>query len=352
MGRIGFVGLAVAAVISSVLVVATAELRMGVRPSDVAGELLFPHLTDRLNTLRSVVVKHKGHEVALDLNGATWVARDRDGYPADAGKIASLVVQLAQMTRVEAKTRLPEKYGRLNLGDPDSAESGAKEVRLMAGNGKSLASLIVGKQKFSLGADGRGVYVRLPDDPQTWLARAEIDPAVSAGGWLDPDIVDIRPEMITGVTVTHPAGGKIRLVRPKSGGSDFELANIPRGKEVTSAYALNEIAGVLSSLTLEDVARPDKVAFTPKNTITAVYECRNGMRVTIEIVDHDGKTWLKIAADSDVTGDVKAAEARQLAAQIALKGENWVFRVAGYEVSALKKRMSDLVSKGGSASRS
>ena len=104
MTRTGFLALVVAAVLAVALVLASVARRPAVRSADVVGTSVFPGLTHRLNGLNSVVITSKDGTVTLDVNGKAWTVRERDGYPADGGKVAA--ADFAKTANLATGTRL------------------------------------------------------------------------------------------------------------------------------------------------------------------------------------------------------------------------------------------------------
>src|SRR5207245_1110174 len=146
----------------------------------------------------------------------------------------ALVVQVVQLDTVEAKTRLPAKYDRLDLGDPKAKDSRAKEVVLIDSSGKTLADLVVGKRKFTLGSKEGGVYVRVPPDGQAWLAQGDLDPGTTPRDWLKRDIAIVGDMEIRRISVTHPDGSKVIVERATPAESSFKIANLPHHQEPES----------------------------------------------------------------------------------------------------------------------
>ncbi|TAL04558.1 MAG: DUF4340 domain-containing protein [Rhodospirillaceae bacterium] len=350
MTRTGFFTLCAATAVILAFTVYTVIRQPAVRAADSAGALLFPGLTERLNGLKSVAIRTGNGELTFDWDGKIWTSRERNGYPADSVKIAALIVQMAQMTKIEPKTRSAEKYDRLDLEDPTKKDSHGKEVALFDSGGKVLADIIVGKRKFTLGSKEGGVYVRIPGDPQTWLALGDLNPGLKPGDWLMREIANIPDTAIRRVSVTHADGEKLVLEKSSPTDTAFKIANLPRGKQASSDYAGNELGHVLSDLLLDDVAKAGSIDFPREKTTVAEFDGFQGLHVVVETTESAGNTWLRIHATADAPSDSGADKSAvndwsKTAAAITARSTNWVYRVPSYEVSSLNKRMSDLVKK-------
>jgi hypothetical protein len=115
-----------------------------------------PGLSERLAAVDKVTISGAGNRViaTLERGEQQWRLVERD-YPADANALRSLLLNLAEARRVEAKTAKPELYGR--LGVEDTGDADAKGVKLeIAGGGEPLA-VILGQNV----ASGTGTYLRL-----------------------------------------------------------------------------------------------------------------------------------------------------------------------------------------------
>lgn len=356
MSRNSFIGLCLATVIALALAVLSVMRQPTIRSADLTGEPVLPGLADRLNGLKSVVVKGSDGTMTFDWDGKTFVSRDRGGFPADTEKLSGLVIQMTRLVKLEAKTSVAEKLDRLDLNDPTAKDSRAKEIVLLDRDGKTIADLIVGKRKFTLGGKESGTYVRLPGDNQSWLALGELSPGPKARDWLKRDIADVKDKSIKRVTVVHPDGEKVVVGKLSAKDAAFKIENLPGGKQPASDFVADEYGRVLAVLLLDDVAKADTIPFPKDKTTTAEVDTFEGLHVTLQIVEKDGNTWMKIKADPPVGGMSKPASPEampgepatdwgKVAADINARASGWVFQVPAYEVAPLKKRMSELVKK-------
>ncbi|MDX2224520.1 MAG: DUF4340 domain-containing protein [Rhodospirillaceae bacterium] len=353
-----FIGLAAVTAIAVVLAVVAIGSRPSFESSDVAGERLFPGLVNDLNRLKTVTLRHKDGTYSIDRTANGWVLRERDNYPVDAEKVDELVVKIARMTRLEAKTRLPDRYERLDLQEPDAKDSRAKEVTLTDGEGKTIAQLVVGKRKFTLGSKEGGTYVRIPGDEQTWLAVGELNPGDKVRDWLKRDIADIKDKDIRRVTVVHPDGERIEVGKDNPDDANFKILNLPKGQEPTSEFVADDFGRVLSIFLLDDVKQDGAMPWPADKAIKAEFEGFAGFKVSLDYVEADGQNWVKISATpppaetppadgapAEGAPSEGAVDWAKIIAEINARAEGWVFQVPAYEVNALKKRMAELARK-------
>ncbi len=361
MTRKGFLALCLVTAVFVALAAVGILSQPRLRSPDVAGEPLFPGLAQKLGSLKSVVVKQADGDLTFDWDGKTWVVRDRKNYPADGDKIAGIVLQMARMVKLEAKTAAADKLDRLDLTDPKAKDSRAKEIVLLDRDGKTLADLIVGKRKFTLGSKEGGTYVRLPGSNQTWLALGDITAGAKPRDWLKRDMVDIKDRDVKRVTVTHPDGEKVVAGKLTPADPGFKIENLPAGKQPASDYAADDYGRLVAAMLADDVARADDIPFPKDKTTTADVDTFSGMRVTLQLAEKDGKSWVKLKAEPPPgtpapapkpAGEGKLGESAtagpdwaKMAAEINARSDGWVYEVPAYEVAAMRKRMAELIKK-------
>jgi len=351
---------------AAVVVVATwAVLRTPTASApDKQGELMLRGLISQLDELRTVTVRHKEGKFTFDLDNGTWKFMDRGGYPVNADKIAELVITMARLEKLEPKTKLGNRYQRLDLNDPSEKDSRSKHVTLLTDKNEKLADLIVGKRKFTLGSDEGGVYVRQPEDSQTWLVRGELNPGYRPRDWLLREITDIKGDDIRRVVVTHADGQVLAVNKETRGQKDFAVENLPAGRELRRETIANDHGRVLSSLLLDDVADDKTITFPQDKTITAVFEGWEGFAVTIWLAEVDGNNWVKVNGELLTSGQEETSPAEEMAVlsaeaspkvkadandwpavieEINTRSKGWVYQVPGYEISALRKRMTEML---------
>lgn len=318
--------------------------RPATESSDFDGSRLFPNLLDDINELDTVVVRHKDGSSTLKSTESGWVFVERDNYPVQRDKIGELIVKLTRLEKVEPKTKLADRYDRLDLVDPEKkADTRAKELTLNDAAGSELARLLVGKRKFTLGTSEGGTYVLLPDDPQAWLVTGELNPGARARDWLVREISDIKNDAIRRVQVVHPDGEILAASKENPEQANYAVENVPDGMELRRDSIADDMGRVLSNLLLDDVKKADGFEFPSDKTIKATFEGFEGFTVTIDLIESGDENWLRfsgIAAPADEGGENPWTD---VIADLNAKTDGWVYQLPGYEVAALKKRMADMV---------
>ena len=181
-----FIGLAIV----TVLVAGGAALsvidRYGVAQTSRSEELLFPDLVDKVNQVTALEVQNKDATLVMERRGDGWVMAGNHDYPVRQGKTRQAIIGLSQLRVVEAKTRKPDRFQRLQVEDLSAEDAQSILFRLKDSDGNSVAEVILGKRRYNLGgSEEQGVYLRRPGENQAWLARGRLTVDKSAKDWLE-----------------------------------------------------------------------------------------------------------------------------------------------------------------------
>lgn len=299
-----------------------------------ADERALPALAGKLDEVASVEVKRAGLDLTFVRDGENWLVAQKGDYPADAGKVRRVVLGLADMTLVEPKTDKPGLYSRLEVDDPGKGKSTL--ITIKDKSGADIARLIVGKHAYDrLGEGNDGVYVRKPDDPQSWLARGSLDFADDMPNWLARRIVDIPDSKVAKVVLTQPDGAALTLSRAKPD-AKFAIENPPKDAKYKNDTALGEPAMALETLDLEDVLPSAKLPVPNKGFTTAAYTTFDGLIIDVTLFQHDNKNWLTVAA----SGSGKAAaQAKNIDSRVG----RWVYEIPSYKAKMMETKLADLL---------
>ena len=339
-----------------------------------AGARFFPALdAGAVNAVDRIRVTAEGKSFTLERKAGTWVAREKGGYPAAFSKVKEALVSLSQLKQFERKTSDPARYAKLDLEDP--AQKGASSKRLTAFTGdKTVADVIVGKSNAKEILFGRSlVYVRLPNDTQSWLAVGDPKLAAEIGDWLDRAVLDVKTGRIREVVQTAGGGkeagqagagpgrvpDRIIVGKDKPADAEFALRNLPEGREIKGERFLRYIGESLDNLTLEDVRPAGEIDFAGKAAGGAVFRTFDGLVVTAKLArtgkpDEDDKYWMTFAAGVDEAAllkekpkkgsDLKPADAvRKEAAAIDARTAGWAYKVSSTVTRFMRYTMADIL---------
>lgn len=343
-----------------VILVALAGIALTGGQTKSSSALLFPDLKAEINAINEVVVTvpadHPDDKAAsgriiatLERGADRWTVQERDGYPADLGKLRKLLLGLAEARVIEQKTSDPAYYPR--LGVQDMTVAGGPGVALALHGAKRPIQLIVGLA----GPDSESTYVRRAGEAASWLIAGPVAPGKETSAWLDPLLTNIPASRIASVSITHPDGDTLRITQqpPASGTAaadashvEFDVAGIPKGRSLGYPGIANGIAGALAELQLEDVQKQDSSADTAAKPVVARFVTTDGLAVEVSAWRLPGGTrytfnaaTADIAAGDSAALDAAAKEATALNARLG----GWLYALPDYKAEQFTKSLKDLL---------
>ena len=331
-GMLALVGVTAVAVVLAVVVSRTA----GMQPDPLAGKLVLPEVAARLGDIGRVALVHADQKTTLVRDGDKWTVDERGNYPADATKVNQALLNLGDLAYVEPKTATVASYPRLEVEDAGGKDSKSTMVTLADTKGALLGEVITGKHRDDqLGGGEGGIYVRKPGNAQSWLARGNLNLAPNTADWLVKTLIDVPVAQVKQTVLTQADGSSITISRAQPT-DKLALTAMPKDKKLKYDSVLDDAAGTLGGLQLDDVAAAKGFDF-PKDGIShAQFVTFNGMTVVIDVADKDGKSWAKFA----VTGSGDSATA---ATDLNTKLSPWIYALPADKAKNLREKLDDLV---------
>ncbi len=293
-----------------------------------SGQLVFPGLAKTLPQATRIRITGGASTgdiktTTLELKDGHWGIAERGGYPAQPQKMRELFAGLSDLKLLEPRTSNPASFARLGVDDPNTPNSTANLIRVENTGGQSMATLILGhRSQRSAGGLSETVYVRRPDQTQSWLAEGQIPADSDPQAWLVREIANIPHASLAEIVVQRGAD-HMDFTRK---GDAFIIAAPPPGK--LDDYKVEQIGSALEGLTLSDV-RPGKLPGTPLGT--TVFTTTDGLVLTVTVNKDDKTVWASFAA----TG--KGAEVYKPLA-------GWAYQLPEWRQSALMPAASEMVS--------
>ncbi|HEX2943500.1 MAG TPA: DUF4340 domain-containing protein, partial [Rhodopila sp.] len=195
---------------------------------------------------------HQGDRTVIEKRSdGGWGVAAMQNYPVQRAKLRGVLAGLTELRLTERRTSNPAEFSRLGVGDPDSKTATGDLLRVLDASGKPLAQIIVGHRRVrGVGNLPDEVYVRRPDEQQSWLAEGNLQVDADPSQWLDRSIINISHTRIASVVVGDHAlvfgrlAGRFALVQP---------ADHPK----LESYKVDDVARALEMLSFEQV-RADK----------------------------------------------------------------------------------------------
>jgi hypothetical protein len=315
------------------------------RESGIEKTVFLPGAAAQVNDIGWLRLTGAGGLVAATLKreGSAWQVEEASGYPADWGRVKSLLSDLSQAEIIETKTANPEYYARLGVEDVQSPEAGGVMIEFSPESG--LPAVIIGKS--AQGREGR--YARVRDARASALIDRNLDAGGELADWLDRDIVDISDAEVVEVRIEHPDGGSIRAFKTSADDENFALQDIPEGREIKSDWSVDALAGALAALTLDGVAPDTTLGWGNASRYSLV--TADGLLLEAELLKDEAEGeehWIRLQAGLYTTALESGVEAEgegpgDRAETINDRVSGWAYRIPGYKFEAMNKRMDDLL---------
>ncbi len=317
------------------------------KPDAVDAEKLLPDfMQERAGVDFIQLSKGNGVPLVLKRDGEHWTVASRDGYPANAGKIRTLLDNLAQAEKVEAKTADPARYEKLGV----KADSDQALLLTVKAGEKLVIELVVGNAVLR----PAGHFVRMKADAQSWLIDRELSIGTEASDWLRTDLINlpastikrverVKAQPVQCITVPCPpvAGDVLfTLSKEKVEDNSFTLAPIPAGKAPGADWLLAGLADALNGLNASDVLRADRFAFTAAKATFSRYRSFDDQAVLLSHYLKDNRHYVGLQAEAGPT----ATDAAKVAVeQLNQRHAGWLYEISSYKGEGMSRELNALV---------
>ncbi len=301
------------------------------------GRLVFPGLAAKLPAVTRIAIESAGKTIVLrprplqsqggGQGGAGvggWGLEERGLYPVRTDKLRAMLSGLTLLRQVSPRTADPRLYSRIGVEDPAAAGGASTGVSLFDAGGKLVAALIVGHQRVrAAGGLPDEIYIRRPGHRRSWLAQGALTVDADPQLWLQRGIVDIARDRIASVTV-HRDATTLRFV---ARAGKLVLAS-PKTHPPLDAYKLDDLAGALQALTLEDVAPASTEPGKPVGS--SVFRTSDGLAITVRAFRDGADLWAQFEASG------------KGAAPLAARLRGWTYRLGGWMERQLVPTLAEL----------
>jgi hypothetical protein len=239
-----------------------------------------------------------------------------------------MLTGLTELLLAEPRTTDPAEFSRLGVDDPNGAASTADLLTLVDASGKPVLAVIVGHRRVRSQANvPEEVYVRRPDENQSWLAEGTLQVDADASLWLDRNVMNVAHDRIGSVAVNDDAlvfgrkDGKFTLTQP---------ADHPNLED----YKVEDVARALELLTFQDV-KADADAPWPAAG-HSVFTTDDGLAVAVTVLHADKDVWARFAISA--SSDKVKAEADKMNGRVA----GWTYQIGSWKEKSLVPAIDDL----------
>lgn len=295
--------------------------------SDGVGGLVVPGLSETIDGAQRITVTSAEATYRIERTARGWAMRDRDDYPVLQSRLDQLAQGLEQLRYVRRMTSDASKHERLGVTDPREGGRGVL-LTIEDGRGALLVNLI-------LGVETSGTYARAPDDAQTWSVRGELAPLRDVATWMDLRPLELGPEQLARVEIS-PAEGRGYVLSRDSAEAAWGFASPTLG--IPPGVDLNATAEALTGLEPVDVRTAPAISGAVRARVRAL--TFEGVALVGELIESDGRLWLKLVAQA------AGPEQEQAALAINNRSAGWAYALSDDGVAALAPPLASLLPSG------
>jgi hypothetical protein len=321
-GRVTTLFMAAAALVVVAAVTLGIEYRSA--NSDAVGGFVVPGLSETIEGAQRITVTSADVTYRIERTARGWVMRDRDDYPVLESRLEQLAAGLEQLRYVRRMTGDASKHERLGVTDPREGGRGIL-LTIEDGRGALLVNLI-------LGVETSGTYARAPDDAQTWSVRGELAPLRDVATWMDLRPLELVPDQLTRVEISPPQGRAYILARD-SAEAPWRLVAPAIG--TPEGVDLSGVAEQLAGVQPVDVRTAPAISGPVRSRVRALTV--DGVVIDGEVVDADGRLWLKLVARA------AAPEQEEGALAVNNRAAAWAYALSEADAAALTPPLSSVL---------
>jgi len=357
-------GILVIITLLGIIVAVVLTQQQGTPTITASKSLVFPKLMPTLNEIDEIMIQTAEDNFTLRREQDQWGLKEKYQYPVALDKVRKVLLGMAELTLLEEKTANSELYSKLGVEEITAKEAKSTLLTLKTKE-KTVATLLIGRdQTAKTDPTRREIYVRKPDEQQSWSALGLLSVEKKLTDWLNKEIINVDEQRVRQVTISHPESEQLTFSKKQPQDSDYTLAEMPEHATLTSPQVLKQVANGLSFLNLEDVLPATEVEFSQNSVTKTMFTTFDGLEVTILILSKEGKHYAQFSArfvpetivkpQTEEQGDKTAKseekseadqqkEVEQEANTLNAKFNTWVFVLPDYKANLFAKQRDDLI---------
>ena len=301
------------------------------------GEYFYPELKSKLASVTEVELDDSVSKLILtkDTVTNTWVAKNKANYPIDFNKLKNLLVGVAELKIIEAKTNNPDNFTLLSLNQIRGDEiSGAIKVLAKLDHGdQPVIDLLLGKRSGVHLRDNYldEIYVRKNNDNQVWLVTGKLPTAFNFANLVIQPLFKMSATEIQSLSIQHPKQERLVLYKDTKESLDYKIGGLPKSQKIKAQYLANMIPATIANLTFDDTvaASTDKTNWQSSSIIK--FKTFNKLAVELKVQQQKNLVMIKIVNITNMDNSNK----------INIKNWNYIFQMQ--DVENLFKTTKDLV---------
>jgi hypothetical protein len=317
----------IAGALAAVAAITVAIEARSARPDLAAGPVV-PGLSDTIGGAQRIIVTSADASYRIERTQRGWAMRDRGDYPVRSSRLAQLTEGLEQLRFTRRMTSDPSKFERLGVGDPREGGRGIL-VQIEDGRGALLVNLI-------LGVETGGLYVRRPEGDQTWAAQGELPPLRDVASWLELRPIEMDAQRLARVEIM-PMEGRAYILARDTAQDPWRIASPALATPAQASVAA--AAEHITQISPVDVQPAPAIQGEARGRLRAT--TFDGLNLDAELIQSEGRTWVKLVARADTPEHEAAALA------LNNRASAWAYALSDIEVQSLVPPLTTLVPAAG-----
>jgi len=274
--------------------------------ADNRSRRLFQDVQQTSGDITQIDIRQGESEFRLARDGQEWVIPSRQGYPADAGKVKSLLIKVLGLDVSQVVTKRAENFEKLGVTD-EAVSKGKGAVFFKNEKGEEIVGIYLGdfrKKQHTSGLPAPlGQYVRRTDEETVYLISDPISVVTTLTYWLDTTIANKLQSNILSIeqfALSEDGEELLYSFQRKEKDGPLQLEQeVPAGKKLKDVN-VNQVRSSLENVRLEDVFRADA---EQAKALNFDYKTRfllsNGLIYEVASAKDDEKFYAKIAVSFD-----------------------------------------------------
>lgn len=306
------------ALLAGIAIVVGWLLSSGDRQSEFESQLLFPDLQASIDMVDAISVETaSGVLLQARKQDGQWVADNKAGFPLEKDKVVRLLNSLVTAQLDSAKTAKAENFARLGLTDIAEQDSAARLVSISSADSKWQVYL------GDSASSGSGIYLRKPEQMQTWLSRTDVDLPADEFAWFNKQMLALDKEQVQGVSRKDHWQIALQQAEQEDAGDSWVLQQQPQDRALQyDSILANSIDDILNlrfqSLHQQRPLQTDDLSLVSEVLINT----RSDDEISLHLYEEEGQHLVLVN-----TPDAESVQ------------NQWVFEVSSFYADRLKREL-------------
>lgn len=286
-----------------------------------SGQFVFPEFASQINQVAVITITRQDETITLTKNQHHWLIKEFYDYPAYPHRIANILMGIAQMKYLNLQTANPEKYKELGVEEPNQSDS--IMLALQDQNQQTIAELIVSRKRFDFSTLGEGLYIRKPNEAQTWKTQSQLDVTGKVDTWIMQPIINLTPKEIIRIALTSPNGRTAIIAQNDE--QTFVLENVSLEKNLAYQTKITALTNSLINLSFIEIEKDEPpFAYNNEQSYLIQINTASGLSFYFDVFPYKSGYWLKIKLEADHNQE---AALQEFIKNHQIRYNNWIYRI-------------------------